>query len=143
MRKEKLLKFLGMLFMAWGFWVFVNIIRQIPFDFLDPAYFAVVGLMLVLLLGGGTMFHIANKMKKQNSVIETDEIFKKVGYTALAASFQVFLILVPIVLCLDRFFSFLDKMSAKDIVTIFWFGSLFLVVSFSGWYSHHPDKTWL
>ena len=97
--------------------------------------------MLVLLLGGGAMLYIANKMKKQNSAIETDEMFKKAGYTALAASFQVFLILVPTVLCLDRFFSFLDKMSAKDIIEIFWFGSLFLVTMFSGWYSRHPDKT--
>ena len=118
-----------------------NLVSKIPFDVLDAQYLSLVLLMLIFLIGGGTMLHIANKMKKQNSVIETDEMFKKVGYTALAASFQVFLILVPIVLCLDRFFSFLDKMSAKDIVTIFWFGSLFLVASFSGWYSHHPDKT--
>lgn len=115
--------------------------REIPFDVLDMKYLLLVMLMLVLLLAGGTMLHIAKKMKSQSSHIETDEMFKKVGYTALAASLQVLLILVPIVLCLDSFFHFLDKVGAEDILSIFWFGASFLVLIFAGWYSHHPDKT--
>ena len=118
-----------------------SLVSKIPFDVLDAKYLSLVLLMLIFLIGGGLVLYITRKMKKQNSAIETDEMFKKAGYTALAASFQVFLMLVPIVLCLDRFFSFLDKMSAKDIIEIFWFGSLFLVAMFSGWYSRHPDKT--
>ena len=143
MRKEKVLKFLGIFLFAAGLWIVFSLVSKIPFDVLDAKYLSLVLLMLIFLIGGGLVLYITRKMKKQNSTIETDEMFKKAGYTALAASFQVFLMLVPIVLCLDRFFSFLDKMSAKDIIEIFWFGSLFLVTMFSGWYSRHPDKIWL
>jgi len=35
------------------------------------------------------MLYHARKIKKQTGSIETDEMFKKIGYTSLAASFQL------------------------------------------------------
>lgn len=115
--------------------------REIPFDVLDMKYLLLIMLMLVLLLAGGTMLHIAKKMKSQNAHIETDEMFKKIGYTALAASFKILMGIVLLTGLLDKHLHFLKELSPYDVLHLIWILGLILVPLTSRWYSHHPDKT--
>ena len=98
--------------------------------------------MLLLLIGAGISLYYAQKIKKQEGAIETDEMFKKIGYTALAASFQLLMgIIVLLLLVNDDVSPFLEKLGARGVLMMVALIGTALVLSSSWYYTRHPDKT--
>lgn len=84
---------------------------------------------------------MVKKLKNQNSNVETDEMFKKVGYTSLAASFEFLMGIMLLASLLDGYFHFLEMLSVHDTLRIIWIIGLILLGLTSRYYSHNPDKT--
>ena len=98
--------------------------------------------MLLLLIGAGISLYYAQKIKKQEGAVETDEMFKKIGYTALAASFQLLMgIIVLLLLVNDDVSPFLEKLGARGVLMMVALIGTALVLSSSWYYTRHPDKT--
>ena len=143
MKKARTLRFLGIFWGAWGLWIGADLYRQLPFDPLTPAYGFLILLMLLLLIGAGISLYYAQKIKKQEGVIETDEMFKKIGYTALAASFQLLMGIIVILLLVHDVSPFLEKLGARAVLMMVALIGTVLVLFSSWYYTRHPDKTWL
>ena len=99
--------------------------------------------MLLLLIGAGISLYYAQKIKKQEGAIETDEMFKKIGYTALAASFQLLMGIIVLLLLVHDVSPFLEKLGARAVLMMVALIGMVLVLSSSWYYTRHPDKTWL
>lgn len=88
------------------------------------------------------MFLRADRLKKEKSLIETDEMSMKIGHTALAATTQGMSIVLLILLLGNDFLWFLEYISAQDAVL----GVLILMgVMLAGarlYYKKHPEKIW-
>ncbi|RKW20550.1 hypothetical protein D8B45_07250 [Candidatus Gracilibacteria bacterium] len=143
MKKAKTLRFLGIFLGAWGLGIGADLYRQLPFDPLTPAYGFLIFLMLLLLIGAGISLYYAQKIKKQEGAIETDEMFKKIGYTALAASFQLLMGIIVILLLVHDVSPFLEKLGARGVLMMVALIGTALMLSSSWYYTRHPDKTGL
>ena len=143
MKKAKTLRFLGIFLGAWGLWIGADLYRQLPFELLTPAYGFLILLMLLLLIGAGISLYYAQKIKKQEGAIETDEMFKKIGYTALAASFQLLMGIIVLLLLAHDVSPFLEKLGARAVLMMVALIGTVLVLSSSWYYTRYPDKTWL
>ena len=143
MKKAKTLRFLGIFWGAWGLWIGADLYRQLPFEPLTPVYGFLILLMLLLLIGAGISLYYAQKIKKQEGAIETDEMFKKIGYTALAASFQLLMGIIVLLLLVHDVSPFLEKLGARAVLMMVALIGTALVLSSSWYYTRHPDKTWL
>ncbi|MFC2696348.1 MAG: hypothetical protein ACFN4U_04930 [Candidatus Absconditicoccaceae bacterium] len=143
MKKAKTLRFLGIFLGAWGLGIGADLYRQLPFEPLTPAYGFLILLMLLLLIGAGISLYYAQKIKKQEGAIETDEMFKKIGYTALAASFQLLMGIIVLLLLVHDVSPFLEKLGARGVLMMVALIGTALVLSSSWYYTRHPDKTGL
>ncbi|MFC2495064.1 MAG: hypothetical protein ACFNWZ_02565 [Candidatus Absconditicoccaceae bacterium] len=143
MKKAKTLRFLGIFLGAWGLGIGADLYRQLPFEPLTPAYGFLILLMLLLLIGAGISLYYAQKIKKQEGAIETDEMFKKIGYTALAASFQLLMGIIVILLLVHDVSPFLEKLGARAVLMMVALIGTALVLSSSWYYTRYPDKTGL
>ena len=143
MKKARTLRIIGIILAAWGFWALINLLSQIPFNPLTPSHWLLT-VFVVLLIGWAilTLYH-ARKIKKQTWSIETDEMFKRIGYTSLAASFQLLMWIILLVSLLEGHFHFLETFSANDILRMVWILWLILLGLNSRYFSKNPDKIWL
>ncbi|RAL56759.1 hypothetical protein BSK20_00605 [SR1 bacterium human oral taxon HOT-345] len=143
MKKAQTLRFLGIFWGSWGLGIGADLYRQLPFEPLTPAYGFLILLMLLLLIGAGISLYYAQKIKKQEGAVETDEMFKKIGYTALAASFQLLMGIIVLLLLVNDVSPFLEKLGARGVLMMVALIGTALVLSCSWYYTRHPDKTGL
>ena len=142
MKKARTLRIIGIILAAWGFWALVNLLSQIPFNPLTPSHWLLL-VFVVLLIGWAILvLYDARRIKKQTGSIETDEMFKRIGYTSLAASFQILMWIILLVSLLEGHFHFLEIFSANDILRMVWILWLVLLGLNSRYFSKNPDKIW-
>lgn len=141
MNNTKTLNFFGNLFGARAIGILLNLLRQIPFPIFEPAYFALIVLMIVLFALAVLALIRVNTLKKQSKIIEKDELSKKIGYTALAASTQITALVLLILLMINSFRSFLEIFSVQDVLLLVTI--MIGVISYGAYlyYSKNPDKT--
>lgn len=128
---------------SWATVILIQLSKQIPFNLREPVILGQIFLLVFLL--GSALFagYQYKKDKKLTSSIDSDEMSKKVGYTALALSFQLLTIGTGVVLLIDSFMPFLHTYTAKDAGTRLLVCWGILVFLSARYYTHNPDKTWL
>lgn len=125
----------GICLLIWG--VALGIIWGFE-EFDSRQFWFIFGLCFV----GGWMLASYFFWKKSNQV-KRDEMSKRIGYTSLALSAQLIMLIGGLLILIDFVSPFLKHYSAIDAL-IFMINSMCLLV-FCAWlyYSKYPEKTWL
>lgn len=141
MQKRKLWKFISIFTGTRAVSLMLNLFRQLPFNPLKPAYFGLIIFILILFIFAIFALHKENRLKKQISVIEKDEMTIKIGYTSLAFTAQVIPFLILMMLFFDSIFAFLDSFGAENVLFLLLILILVLHIGSYSYYSKHPEKT--
>lgn len=97
---------------------------------------------IAILICCGVIF-LASSNRINKNLTNSDEMFKKIGYTSLSVSFQLLMLISGILYISNMFYPFLEKYTVENIllgIILLWI--ILLMFSFR-YYSHNPDKTGL
>lgn len=141
MQKRKLWKFISIFTGIRAVSLLLNLLRQLPFDPLKPAYLSLILFALFLFIIAIFALHKEQELKKQIKIVEKDEMTTKIGYTSLAFTAQIIPFIILLLLLLEDFFPFLEDLGAENLLYLLLIFIFVLHIGAYVYYSKHPDKT--
>lgn len=141
MQKRKLWNFISIFAGVRAVSLLLNLLRQLPFDPLKPAYLSLILFALFLFIIAIFALHKEQELKKQIKIVEKDEMTTKIGYTSLAFTAQIIPFIILLLLLLEDFFPFLEDLGAENLLYLLLIFIFVLHIGAYVYYSKHPEKT--
>lgn len=141
MQKRKLWNFISIFAGVRAVSLLLNLLRQLPFDPLKPAYLSLILFALFLFIIAIFALHKEMELKKQIKIVEKDEMTTKIGYTSLAFTAQIIPFIILLFLLLEYFFPFLEELGAENLLYLLLIFIFVLHIGAYVYYSKHPEKT--
>lgn len=141
MQKRKLWNFISIFAGVRAVSLLLNLLRQLPFDPLKPAYLSLILFALFLFIIAIFALHKEQELKKQIKIVEKDEMTTKIGYTSLAFTAQIIPFIILLLLLLEDFFPFLEELGAENLLYLLLIFIFVLHIGAYVYYSKHPEKT--
>lgn len=141
MQKRKLWNFISIFAGVRAVSLLLNLLRQLPFDPLKPAYLSLILFALFLFIIAIFALHKEQELKKQIKIVEKDEMTTKIGYTSLAFTAQIIPFIILLLLLLEDFSPFLEELGAENLLYSLLVFIFVLQIGAYVYYSKHPEKT--
>lgn len=141
MQKRKLWNFISIFAGVRAVSLLLNLLKQLPFDPLKPAYLSLILFALFLFIIAIFALHKEMELKKQIKIVEKDEMTTKIGYTSLAFTAQIIPFIILLLLLLEDFFPFLEELGAENLLYLLLIFIFVLHIGAYVYYSKHPEKT--
>lgn len=141
MQKRKLWNFISIFAGVRAVSLLLNLLKQLPFDPLKPAYLSLILFALFLFIIAIFALHKEMELKKQIKIVEKDEMTTKIGYTSLAFTAQIIPFIILLFLLLEDFFPFLEDLGAENLLYLLLIFIFVLHIGAYVYYSKHPEKT--
>lgn len=141
MQKRKLWNFISIFAGVRAVSLLLNLLKQLPFDPLKPAYLSLILFALFLFIIAIFALHKEQELKKQIKIVEKDEMTTKIGYTSLAFTAQIIPFIILLLLLLEDFFPFLEELGAENLLYLLLIFIFVLHIGAYVYYSKHPEKT--